>query len=356
MLLSLVLLRVNSFLRSGLIPLLVFLVIFLILLPLLKEGQDIEILFLEEYLLFLEAFRRNLSLFFDRFWASIDFLQNYLHHRGLEFGQKLHLFERFLGLLVCDLTSLFPKFTHRAIFFVVVLELLQDVLVGITLTELLWSFDTLDDSFGVLIFLLLNMFLDMLWIVTLQTIRLYLESIVEICKILDKVVDCLRSLLFFGQRHLKYLTNHTIHIFDWVVSVSHLLLNNQACRFKGTIERNVSWILHLLVVVSIERHGLFILLLNKFRYDGFFILICFIIKLTQNFILLIWSVFLFFLSGWICFFLSLGVSGSIQRLLLVEAWSILLLFFLLFWEKVTIFVGLHVIFELHFGTLIGFVK
>ena len=150
-------------------------------------------------------------------------------------------------------------------------------MVGITLAELLWRFDALDDSLRVLIFLLLNMFLDMLWIVTLQTIWLNLEAIVEICKILDKVVDCLRSLLFFGQWHLKYLSDHAIHIFDWVVCVSHLLLNDQTRRFKRTIERDVSWVLHLLVVVRIEWQGLFILLLNELRYDRLCILICFII-------------------------------------------------------------------------------
>ena len=75
------------------------------------------------------------------------------------------------------------------------------------MAELLGRFDALDDSLGVLIFLLLDMFLDVLWVVALQTIWLDLEAIVEICKILDKVVHGLRSLLFFGQWHLKYLTN-----------------------------------------------------------------------------------------------------------------------------------------------------
>lgn len=41
---------------------------------------------------------------------------------------------------------------------------------------------------------------------------------------------------------------------------------------------------------------------------------------------------------------------------MVEAWSVLLLFFLLFGKEIAIFVGLHVIFKLHFGTLVSFVK
>jgi hypothetical protein len=41
---------------------------------------------------------------------------------------------------------------------------------------------------------------------------------------------------------------------------------------------------------------------------------------------------------------------------LVEAWGGFLLFFLLFREEIAIFVCLHIIFELHFGTLVSFVK
>jgi|TARA_B110000305_G_C19229509_1_gene534527 hypothetical protein len=143
------------------------------------------------------------------------------------------------------------------------------------LAELLWRFDALDDSLRVLIFLLLDMFLDVLWVVALQTIWLDLEAIVEICKILDKVVHGLRSLLFFGQWHLKYLTNHAVHVLDRVVCVSHLLLDYEARGLKGTVERDVSWVLHLLVVVRVERQCLFVLLLDQLLNNC--VLICFVI-------------------------------------------------------------------------------
>ena len=124
LLLGLGLLGVDRFLGSGLISFLIFLVIFLILLTLLEERQDVEVLFFEEYLLFLEALGCDFSLFFDGFGASVDFLQYHLHHGGLEFGQQLHLLERLLGLLVRDLTGLFSKVPHGAIILVIVLELL----------------------------------------------------------------------------------------------------------------------------------------------------------------------------------------------------------------------------------------
>ena len=74
LLLGLGLLGVHRFLGSGLISFLIFLVIFLILLTLLEERQDVEVLFFEEYLLFLETLRCDFSLFFDGFGASVDFL------------------------------------------------------------------------------------------------------------------------------------------------------------------------------------------------------------------------------------------------------------------------------------------
>lgn len=208
-----------------------------------------------------------------------------MHHCSLEFGQQLHLLEGFLGLLVCDFTGLSSKVTHGAIIFVGVLEVLEHVVVGIALAELLRRFDALDDPLGVLIFLLLNVFLDMLWVVALQTVGLNLEAVVEVCKILHKVVHSLGSLLFFGQRHLEDLANHAVDIFDGVVRVRHLLLDDQTRGFKGSVERHVSWVLHLLVVVRVERQGLLVLLLDQLLDNC--ILICFVVDLTQNFILLI---------------------------------------------------------------------
>ena len=74
LLLGLGLLGVDRFLGSGLISFLIFLVIFLVLLTLLEERQDVEVLFFEEYLLFLEALGCDFSLFLDGFGASVDFL------------------------------------------------------------------------------------------------------------------------------------------------------------------------------------------------------------------------------------------------------------------------------------------
>jgi len=74
LLLGLGLLGVDRFLGSGLISFLIFLVIFLVLLTLLEERQDVEVLFFEEYLLFLEALGCDFGLFFDGFGAPVDFL------------------------------------------------------------------------------------------------------------------------------------------------------------------------------------------------------------------------------------------------------------------------------------------
>ena len=208
-----------------------------------------------------------------------------MHHSGLEFGQQLHFLKSFLGLLVSDFTCLFSKVAHGAIIFVIVLEVLQYVVVGIALAELLGRLDALDDSLGVLIFLLLDVFLDVLRIVALQTIWLNLEAIVEVSKILDKVMHSLRSLLLFGQWHLEYLTNHAIDIFDWVVCVSHLLLHYETGRFERSIQGHVSWVLHLLVVVRVERQCLLVLLLNQLLNNC--VLICFVSYRTQNFVLLV---------------------------------------------------------------------
>lgn len=185
--------------------------------------------------------------------------------------------------MISDLAGLFPQVTHGAILLVVILELLQHVVVGIALAELLWCFDSLDDPFRVLILLLLDMFLDVLWVVALQTVRLNLKAIVEICKILNEVMHGLRSLLLFGQRYLEDLADHAIHILDRVVRICHLLLNDETCGFEWAVQRNMSRILHLLVIISIERKCLFVLLLDQLLDDR--VLIC--LAGSQNFVILL---------------------------------------------------------------------
>ena len=95
--------------------------------------------------------------------ASINFLQNDLHHASLSFSEHLH----------------FPNgfFVHSGA--------MRDR----------WWLETMDDSIGVLILPFLKMSLNLLGVVRLKAIWLQLESLVKILQILNVILDCLRALL-----------------------------------------------------------------------------------------------------------------------------------------------------------------
>jgi len=83
------------------------------------------------------------------------------------------------------------------------------------------------DSLRVLVLLLLDVALYLLWIEALEAVRLNLEAIVEISKVVDVVMDSLRALLFFSQGHLKNVSNHPTCLHRWVVRVADLLLDDE---------------------------------------------------------------------------------------------------------------------------------
>jgi hypothetical protein len=105
------------------------------------------------------------------------------------------------------------------------------------------------NALGVLVFLFLNVLLHQFGVEALQTVRLHLEPIVEVCQVLNIVVDSLRSLLLLGQRHLQNLPIHSRSI---VVCVAHLLLHNQGHRFQRTVQWHVYWVLYVLERVLFE--------------------------------------------------------------------------------------------------------
>ena len=82
------------------------------------------------------------------------------------------------------------------------------------------------DSLRVLVLLLLDLALNLLWVEALEAVSLDLETVVEVCKVVDVVMDCLRSLLFFSQGYLKNIPNHPV-LHRWVVRVAYLLLDDK---------------------------------------------------------------------------------------------------------------------------------
>ena len=51
----------------------------------------------------------------------------------------------------------------------------------------------MDDSVGILIFSLLKVSLDLLWIESLESVWLDLEAVIEIGHVLDVILNCLGS-------------------------------------------------------------------------------------------------------------------------------------------------------------------
>lgn len=92
------------------------------------------------------------------------------------------------------------------------------------------------------------MSLNLLGIKALEAVGLYLEAVIEVSQIVDVVMDSLRSLLLFRQRHLQNVTNHSIHLLGWMVGVTHLLLDDQGNRFEGAVKWDVYGVLHGLEV------------------------------------------------------------------------------------------------------------
>jgi hypothetical protein len=103
-----------------------------------------------------------------------------------------------------------------------------------------------DYPLGILIFLLLDVFLNYLRIKTLKAVWLNLEAVVEVGQVLDVVVDCLGPLLLLGERYLQDVAIHSIY---GVVRVAHLLLHHQGDGFEWPVQGNVYWVMQLLEMV-----------------------------------------------------------------------------------------------------------
>ena len=85
----------------------------------------------------------NFGLFPDGLGPSVNFLEHDLHEGGLEFGQHLHLADGFVRFLM---------------------ELIGEHGVATTLALEARTFNPADNALGILIFLLLNVFLNELWV------------------------------------------------------------------------------------------------------------------------------------------------------------------------------------------------
>jgi hypothetical protein len=99
------------------------------------------------------------------------------------------------------------------------------------------------NALGILIFLLLDVFLNKLGIKPLKAVGLHLEAVIEVREVLDVVVDCLGPLLLLSERHLQDVAIHAIY---WVVRIPYLLLHYQWNRFKWPVQGNVYWVLKLM--------------------------------------------------------------------------------------------------------------
>jgi hypothetical protein len=206
--------------------------IFLLLLSLilLEQGQNIKILLIKENLLLGEALLHDFGLLPYRLWSSIDLLQHHLHERWLELRKHLHLGNSFLLL---QYRSFWPA---------------PGASPQLALELVLGPFDANHYPLWVLVFLFLDVSLNLLGIKALEAVGLYLEAVIEVSQIVDVVMDSLRSLLLFRQRHLQNVTNHSIHLLGWMVGVTHLLLDDQGNRFEGAVKWDVYGVLHGLEV------------------------------------------------------------------------------------------------------------
>ena len=132
------------------------LILGLVVLP--EQLENVEVLFLKVDLFLIEAVRHDLRLLPDRLGAPVYFLEDHLHHCGLELGQQAHLMQRLLGLAL--------------------LLLLGQLARGPTIEEGR-DLDALGNPLGVLALLLLDALLDVLRVVALQDVGLALEAIVK---------------------------------------------------------------------------------------------------------------------------------------------------------------------------------
>ena len=193
--------------------------IFLLLLGLvlLQKRQNIEILLIKEDFLLGQALLNNLSLLADRLRAAVDLLEHNLHKCWLKLGEHPHFGNGFV---------LFMSFNC--------VRLATIIRGNLTLEVILRGSHPNYDSLRVLVLLLLYLALNLLWIEALEAVSLDLETVVEVCKVVDVVMDCLRSLLFFSQGHLKNISNHSV-LHRWVVRVAYLLLDDK----RDWLERTV---------------------------------------------------------------------------------------------------------------------
>ena len=128
----------------------------LVVLP--EKLENIKVLLLQMDLLLVQAIRHDLRLLTDRFRPPIDFLEDDLHHGGLELGQHVHLMQGLLGLG---------------------LHLLPRQLAGGPTVEEGGHLDALSNPFSILTLFLLDAFLNVLWIVALKHVGLALKAIIE---------------------------------------------------------------------------------------------------------------------------------------------------------------------------------
>jgi hypothetical protein len=123
----------------------------------------------------------DFGLLANWFGAAVDLLKHNLHHCRLKLGEHPHFGNSFL--LFLD-------------------KLLGFAVRDLTLKLVLRGPQANHDSLRILILLFLDLALHLLRIKVLKAVGLYLESIVEVSQVVYVVVHNLRSLLFFGERHL----------------------------------------------------------------------------------------------------------------------------------------------------------
>ena len=180
-------------------------VLFLGVIVLSKQLQNVEVFLLQVDLFLLQATRHNFDLFPDWLGPTVNFLEHNLHHSRLELGQHLHFGQ-----------SLF-SFAFL---------LFRSELAVWCWVKVPWHFYVLDYSIRVLIFTTLYAFLDVLWVVFLQRVGLTLETIVKVSQILNVVLHSLRPLLLFGERNLEHLAGHSTSVllgFHCICNQVHLL-------------------------------------------------------------------------------------------------------------------------------------
>jgi hypothetical protein len=112
---------------------------------LLKQGENVEVFQVQENLLFLETFLHDFRLLANGFGPPVDFLENHLHERRLELGEKSHL--------PCGLLLLLLEFFR--------------VKRETTLALEAGASHAGHDPLRILVLFLLNVFLNQFWIETL---------------------------------------------------------------------------------------------------------------------------------------------------------------------------------------------